>query len=374
MLRHVTNFKHPSLKQLDLAPKSDAQPLANEGAQVFSVQFSPTDKLLAGSFGDGSIRIYHVRDRIRVATVGGPAVTELDDDSLMTNRDVVASRPGSRKGMSIADESIHTVTCVRFRPVAVGHDLLLSVDTSGTIQLWGGPNQRTISQLRNPDLRALYACEWSRDGSQYAVGGQSQEIRIYDSNTNAHTVTLESAAAGNLGKTGDDQSLSGHTNRVTAIRFVPESPDLVVSTGWDENLLLWDLRTKGVVRSVSKLPIKADALEVLAGGVITGSNGLVEFWDISNFQKTRQVKVGSDGMTLFSLAAAADGRIAYGGGAPGELGFITSVGEAPEVKVVESSRSPFNGSVWSVGCARQNNWLACGTSTGYISIFEAGKI
>ena len=369
MLRHAMNFRHPSLRQLDLSPKGDATPLPNEGAQVFSVQFSVSDKLLAASFGDGSIRIYNVKELTRLTTVGGPAVTELDDDMVMTSRSLIESRPGSRKGLAIIDDSIKTVTSVRFRPIANSHDLLLAVDTSGTIQLWGGPNQRTISQVRNQDLRSLYACEWSRDGSRYAVGGQTQEILLYDAQTNSHVLTLESAASGNLGKTGDDQSLSGHTSRITAIRFVPDAPDLIVSAGWDENVLLWDMRSRQVVRSLSKVQVHADALEVTFNRVVTGSAGAVQFWDFDNFSKVNDVKVGKDGMTIFSLATDKDGKIAYGGGAPGEVGFVPVAAE-PVAKVTESSRSPFTGSVWAVGCARQSNLLACGTTSGYISVFD----
>jgi hypothetical protein len=75
-------------------------------------------------------------------------------------------------------------------------------------------------------------------------------------------------------------------------------------------------------------------------------------------------------MQIFSLSTAKDGQLIYGGGAPGELGIFPK-GGAATAKVTESARSPFNGSVWATAAAHKSNLIACGTTTGYVSIFDS---
>jgi len=364
---HVNNFRHPSLGRLDLAHGKDPRPLANEGAQVFALSYSPTDKLLASSFGDGSIRIYNVFDRTRIATVGGPAVTEIDDDSLITQRSSTEKPPSTLRSVCIIDDNIDTVTSLKFKPVQIGHDLLIAVDTGGCILHWGGPNYRTLNQIRKPAIKALYACDWVSDASKYAVGGQSQQVRLYDSQSQQLTTTLESAGVASLGK-ADSSRIAGHSNRITNICCVPNAPELLLSAGWDECVLLWDLRIGKVVRSLTKVLASALAVSPDGKSFSTGSVGLVQSWSFDDFKQTSQFKLVNEAMTVNSLCFDRLGRLVYSAGTPGEVGIVSGISSL--AKVTESATSPFSGNLWAVTAANRSNLVACGSTTGYISLFD----
>ncbi len=42
----------------------------------------------------------------------------------------------------------------------------------------------------------------------------------------------------------------GHSNRVFACKFVPEDQNLLITGGWDQNILIWDVREGKSVRTI----------------------------------------------------------------------------------------------------------------------------
>lgn len=80
------------------------------------------------------------------------------------------------------------------------------------------------------------------DGSMFATGGKDfkvnnkssvyLQIRIYDDEKKEVIRILDEA----------DLNQIGHSNRVFAIKFIPDDLNLMMSGGWDANVLLWDLR------------------------------------------------------------------------------------------------------------------------------------
>lgn len=43
------------------------------------------------------------------------------------------------------------------------------------------------------------------------------------------------------------RSQRGHSNRVFAIKFLEDQPNVIISGGWDANLIIWDIREKSCV-------------------------------------------------------------------------------------------------------------------------------
>jgi WD40 repeat protein len=40
----------------------------------------------------------------------------------------------------------------------------------------------------------------------------------------------------------DNSTISGHNNRVFCCKFSKEDPNIILSGGWDEKVLIWDIR------------------------------------------------------------------------------------------------------------------------------------
>ena len=61
----------------------------------------------------------------------------------------------------------------------------------------------------------------------------------------------------------------GHSNRIFAVKFMNENT--LLSGGWDNNVLIWDLTTRNAVRCLFGPHIAGDALDVIGNIVVTGS-------------------------------------------------------------------------------------------------------
>lgn len=52
---------------------------------------------------------------------------------------------------------------------------------------------------------------------------------------------------------------------------MPDDPNILVSCGWDSNMLIWDMRVKKSVGVVYGPNLSGDALDIKNGVILTGS-------------------------------------------------------------------------------------------------------
>ena len=90
--------------------------------------------------------------------------------------------------------------------------------------------------------------DFNKDGTHFATVGKEPTVRVYDEETNA--------IAHNLGSVGWkvfflNKILKdvGHNNRVFCVKFIPEEPNLLITGGWDCNVIFWDIRENKSIRS-----------------------------------------------------------------------------------------------------------------------------
>lgn len=77
--------------------------------------------------------------------------------------------------------------------------------------------------------------EYSNDGMNYALSVKDNSIRIYDGVTKKEVMKL----GGN-----DSTKIIGHQNKIYALRYHKDNPKILISGGWDDNVLFWDLTSK----------------------------------------------------------------------------------------------------------------------------------
>ena len=133
--------------------------------------------------------------------------------------------------------------------------------------------------------------DFNKDGTHFATVGKEPSVRVYDEETNA--------IAHNLGSVGWkvfflNKILKdvGHNNRVFCVKFIPEEPNLLITGGWDCNVIFWDIRENKSIRSFIGPKIAGDAIDYKNGQVITGANrarGQLELWDFKQAELIKSI-------------------------------------------------------------------------------------
>jgi WD40 repeat protein len=75
--------------------------------------------------------------------------------------------------------------------------------------------------------------EYSPDGLTFALGLKDSSIRIFDAITKVELLRLG----------GVESKVTGHMNKVCALKFYKNNPKILLSGSGDTNLLFWDLNS-----------------------------------------------------------------------------------------------------------------------------------
>ena len=206
---------------------------------VAAVSFSPDGSLLASGSSDGTILLWDMRSRERVATLG------------------------------------HTdgVAAVSFSPDGA---LLASGLGDRTVLLWDVATREQVATLGHRFW--VNAVSFSPDGTLLASGLWHRTVLLWDVATREQVATLE-----------------GHTNVVYSVSFSPDGA-LLATGGWDGMVILWDVLTRekiiafghtDAIRSVSFSP---DGTTLAAGG----EDGTILLWNVDKTPHSL-TKVSGDG-------------------------------------------------------------------------------
>jgi WD40 repeat protein len=153
------------------------------------------------------------------------------------------------------------------------------------------------------------------DGKSFATAGQSGIINIYDDETKA--VTLQCR--------GDTRRI-GHTSRIYSVRYHPEITSMLISGGWDNTVLVWDLRTGATVRTIYGPHICGEAIDIhpFSHILLTASwqpKDALQTWDLSSGKVIETIpyniideEIHQPNDMLYSCAYSADGNWLAAGG------------------------------------------------------------
>jgi len=221
-------------------------------SEIFCVRFSPDDQYVAASYADGSIRVYN-------AATG--------------RQEFFLNKPDAEKGGALP------TTQVRWRPMnaqSKTKNVLISVnaESDGCVQHWHIKSGKCLHSITEKGNQ-LFCIDYVQDGSTFGTAGRDRVLRIYDEATKRLVQSLSG---------GDQVKTAGHSNRVFSLKFHPESPNVIVSGGWDNTAQIWDLRKGHSVRSIYGCYICGDSVDVSMDGktLLTGSwrvDESVQLWD-----------------------------------------------------------------------------------------------
>eukprot|EP00741_Cyanophora_paradoxa_P004900 tig00000849_g4755.t1 len=249
----------------DLSKPMDAgKPLGTGLGEIFSCKYSPDGELVASACGDGKIRVYN-------------ASFWRQSDTLINHADTK-----------------HPCTCLRFRPSLMGSDrIVIATNTLGSIKTWDLTSGRLVRDVVQEGSE-LFSCDYRYDGRMYAFSGRtpSYSIWVRDEATGKEVAALTGsyrAISNDMSDQSADTTPGGHSNRVYAIKWVPDSESLLLSSGWDHTVQLWDLREGRSVRSWLGPAVCGDAIDASTssgpGLILTGSwrpRDQLQLWDMGS--------------------------------------------------------------------------------------------
>jgi len=234
--------------ELKMAEEFDTQ-----SPSVFAVKWSHDSELLATAGGDGQIRIFNNSGRFAYKfcpnKTGFPTTT-------------IAWRPRS--------ESLGSL------------QVLVSGNTNGEIIHWHCPSEREIHRIVEKE-NEIYTLSYRPDGMQFVTAGKDCTIRIYDEATKA--------LVGELAKGLAYSDMVGHGNRIFATTYSKGNPNLVVSGGWDNALILWDVRARRQSMTIYGPHIAGNSIDIQNDHILTGSwrgQEALQEWDIKTGKKIKK--------------------------------------------------------------------------------------
>jgi len=127
----------------------------------------------------------------------------------------------------------------------------------------------------------------SPKGSELVTVGTDCSVRVYNTFTKQNIATLNS-------KNFIQGQVTGHQNRVFATAFIDDNT--IASSGWDDSILIWDIRQSKIVRMISGPHICGEALEVIDDKLVAGSfknQNQLQLFDVGSGKCIKSVSIGT---------------------------------------------------------------------------------
>lgn len=226
----------------------------DEASDVFCVRFSPDESLIAAGSQDGSVRI------LRSAT-GRVAYTLIEET-------------GSGFGVRLP------VTCLRWRPDLSGTGasrVLLTADASGSVCHWQADASSERTHILKEERNQVYALDFSTDAASFATAGKDASVRLYDEKS---CQLISTFRADDLGYPGN--ATTGHSSRVFSLKFLSDEPHMLLSAGWDNTIMFWDVRQRSAAFSLYGPHVCGDSIDAKGDEVLAGSykaTKQLQLWD-----------------------------------------------------------------------------------------------
>eukprot|EP01017_Pseudomicrothorax_dubius_P010530 TRINITY_DN13774_c0_g1_i5.p1 TRINITY_DN13774_c0_g1~~TRINITY_DN13774_c0_g1_i5.p1 ORF type:complete len:365 (-),score=62.76 TRINITY_DN13774_c0_g1_i5:167-1261(-) len=237
-------------------------------SEVFTARIDPEDNLIATGCSDGLIKIF----------------------------DINLSK-SLRSVFACIGEPI-PITGLRWRPstqINNTKNILVSCSADGNISYWHATTGKLIHRITEAGNQVL-GIDFRSDGELLASGGKDYKVRVYDDDTKSLSVVFN----------GAEWQYTGHSNRVFAVKFLNDNPNMLISGGWDNTIQIWDIREGKSVGSIYGASISGDSLDYSKGTILTGSyrnKDQLQLWDLGERKLIETLDWGSNFDSAFIYGA-----------------------------------------------------------------------
>ena len=220
---------------------------------VWAVEYSADGKILASGSSDGTIRIWdpQTTKNITVLTGHQNGVTHI---AISGDSQMLASVGADEKFVRLWNLNTHkpiadlkgkfnTIRSLAYSPDS---DIIAAGDFDGTVTLFSTKEKRRITSLVGHNLApsditepgSVLTLAFSPDGETLASGSRDTTIRLWNTKTTHHKVTL-----------------TGHGGRITTVVFSSDGKTIASGatyTHWnsDSSIRLWDAKTGKHLRTI----------------------------------------------------------------------------------------------------------------------------
>lgn len=170
-------------------------------------------------------------------------------------------------------------------------NLLLAGDDGGNITKYDVVDGMVVEKIewKGEAENKIYAIDYNTNGRQFATAGYDTMVRVYDDITMKCVQELDPFKSGH----------SGHSNRVFSVKFNKEDPNILISGGWDNNIIIHDVREKGPVNAIIGAHICGESLDFSGNKILSGSNRTtkqLQLWDLETTKLIQDVDWNGSGM------------------------------------------------------------------------------
>jgi COMPASS component SWD3 len=303
-------------------------------AEIFSIRWSPDDSHIAAGCSDGTVKVY--------SAISGALIRSMN--CKMT-----------------AD--VYPVTSIRWRPDRASSktkNVLLAITCDGGLLHWHTSSGKVLHTLRISETQALCS-DYNHDGTMFAIGCQDRSIKIFDEGTKEKVFDLS----------GGHTLQLGHDNRIISIKWVNNS--VLMSGGWDNNILIWDIRTSQVVRTFYGPRVYGDSLDIKGDIILAGSYNIedqLQMWSLSDGRCLFSENLISEGKSCMAYAAQFS-KSDYGNVfAVGGMGINQCYFYDTELRKPFAIISNIPKAVYSLDFAYGSDRVAVGSGDGSMKVFR----
>ncbi|CAG9335515.1 unnamed protein product [Blepharisma stoltei] len=306
-------------------------------ANVFAVKWSMDDSQIATAGSNGTIKIYSAATGNWIRTLN----CRIGIDAL-------------------------PVTSIQFRPLisqAKTKHVLVATTAEGYIIHWHSTSGKILHTIGVENSQVL-SVNYDSEGKYFAVGCEDMHVRVYDESTK----TLISDMLPGEGER------SGHGNRIFKVRWFGDQT--VISGGWDNNVLIWDVRTRRVQKCIYGPHICGDAIDVKGNELLTGSytnNDQIQIWTLPNGENVFTSTLRNENKPCMLYAAQyskfdSGAIFAVGGSGSNEAYFYDSLTLRPFAVLSNLTKS-----VYGIDFANTSNRAAICSGDDTVRVFEISK-